>query len=174
MCVALSAHASRAAPLLASGAQDGSVCLWDSGSGGRLLQRLEAHESGGSGWVMALVLARHEDGRSSRLLTASYDHTVGVWVRVADDVGGSAMASSSQASGMGGGSSRGGGRGLIAESGGLGGGGSGGGWCQQCVLKGHTDGVLAIELSSDKVRPGQRRLAPPDCFWLLLIASDRF
>ena len=59
MCVALStAPWARNAPLLASGAQDGSVCLWESSSG-RLLQRLEAHTPDGSGWVMALVLSRH-------------------------------------------------------------------------------------------------------------------
>ena len=138
MCVALSSSvlASRNAPLLASGAQDGSVCLWDSSSG-RLMHRLQAHEHDGTGWVMALVLSRHADGRSGLMLTASYDHTVRVWSQTADDIGG-------------GGSSFGGGSFCSPSAGGPGGpGGPGGGpgWVLERTLEGHTDGVLGLELS---------------------------
>ena len=133
MCVALLAQASRTSPLLASGAQDGSVCLWDSSSG-VLLQRLEAHEPGGRGWVMALLLARHEDGRSGLMLSASYDHTVRVWLRAADDLAGGVMSSSSYPSGLGGGSGANG----------------SGGWTLLHTLNGHTDGVLALEISRQR------------------------
>ena len=145
MCVALSSSvlASRNAPLLASGAQDGSVCLWDSSSG-RLMHRLQAHEHGGSGWVMALMLSRHADGRSGLMLTASYDHTVRVWSQTADDLlggGGSSFGGGSfcspSASGPGGGGPGGPGPGA----------GPGGGWVLERTLEGHTDGVLGLELS---------------------------
>lgn len=66
--------------MLTSGAQDGSVCLWNT-TKYQKYQTLVAHEAGGSGWVMALVLARPpDDQKGCMLLTASYDHTVGVWV----------------------------------------------------------------------------------------------
>jgi WD40 repeat protein len=145
MCVTLStAHASRNSPLLASGAQDGSVCLWDSSSG-RLVRRFEAHARGGKGWVMALVLARHEDGRRGLLLTASYDHTVRVWMRPADDIGGGAVGASwgwgADCNGSGCGHS------AFASDTSAGGTGAGTGWTLAHTLEGHTDGVLGVELS---------------------------
>jgi len=145
MCVALCAHPTRSAPTLASGAQDGTVCMWDS-SGGKLLQRLEAHEPNGTGWVMAIVLARHEDNRSGLMLTASYDHTVRVWVRLAHELGGSAPTGQTQNGGFVQSSMK-----SCECSGfdGCGGGGSGM-WALHCALKGHSDGVLAIELSRSR------------------------
>ena len=129
-----------------------------------MLQRLEAHEPAGNGWVMALVLARHEDGRSGLMLTASYDHTVRVWVRTADDIvsgtgqtlRGGAAGGEAAVGGTGGGFSVGGcgsgGGGTGAGTGtGTGGSGScsggGGGYALERTLRGHTDGVLGIELS---------------------------
>jgi WD40 repeat protein len=159
MCVALSStvQSSRTAPLLASGAQDGTVCLWDSSSG-RLHQQLRAHEGGGNGWVMALLMARHEDGKSGLLLTASYDRTVRVWSRASDEM----LAS---ASGLGSGTAASGSLGSAAfgsccsamsgVSGGFcgapgGGQGAQGGWVLQRTLSGHEDGVLGLELSRSR------------------------
>ncbi|KAL1526114.1 hypothetical protein AB1Y20_014843 [Prymnesium parvum] len=80
MCVALSlAGGSRTAPMLASGAQNGTVCVWNSMSGQRL-QTIAAHAGGGNGWVMEVLLDRlPDDQKGGLLLTASYDGTVGVW-----------------------------------------------------------------------------------------------
>ena len=148
MCVALSSsvHASRNAPLLASGAQDGTICLWDSSSG-RLQQQLQAHEPAGNGWVMALLLARHEDNRSGLMLTASYDHTIRVWSRAADEMAGSSGGSTPVGSGAGGGF---GGTGIFGKGGGGGAGGGGGSFVLQRTLEGHTDGVLGLELSRSR------------------------
>lgn len=156
MCVALStASWARSAPLLASGAQDGSVCLWESSSG-RLLQRLEAHTPDGSGWVMALVLSRHTDGRSGLLLTASYDRTIKVWVRPGDECTGANGSPRSSFIGGASASASGGACGAFgnlqgASNGGGGGSGVGaGGWALACTLAGHTDGVLGLELSRSR------------------------
>ncbi len=142
MCVALSSSVhsgSRTAPLLASGAQDGTVCLWDSSSG-RLLQQLQAHEYDGSGWVMAMVLDRHENSKSGLMLTASYDQTIRVWSHEADEILGYAT----------GGNPLSGNSGLAASSSFWGGSfnsAGSGSWVLRQTLKGHTDGVLGLELS---------------------------
>lgn len=77
MSVALStAFASRNAPLLVSGAQDGSVCIWSTRSG-QLVQSFSAQGS----WVMALLLERVDEAREGVLVTAGYDKLVKTWVR---------------------------------------------------------------------------------------------
>ena len=85
---------------------------------------------------MALMLARGEDGRSGLLLSASYDHTVRVWTRAADDL-------CSASAGGGGGSP-------PSRADGLGGSGGAGGWTLARTLEGHTDGVLGLELSRSR------------------------
>ena len=169
---------SRNAPLLASGAQDGTVCLWDSSSG-RRLQQLQAHEANGNGWVMALLLARHEDGKSGLMLSASYDRTIRVWAKAADELSGGpsprerasgvfgASASCMGGSAIGGASGMMGGASAMMASGsnmcgshmnmnmcgsamGGGGGPGGGGWVLQSTLEGHADGVLGLELSRSR------------------------
>ena len=130
----------RQAPLLASGGQDGNVCLWDTANG-RLLQRIAAHDGATGGWVMTLVLARHEDNKRGLMITASYDHTAKVWVRTADDATGSAI---NNISAVGSFSS-------VSSSGIFGVGGAMPGehrpWTHELTLEGHTDGILGLELS---------------------------
>ena len=86
---------------------------------------------------MALVLGRHADGKSGLLLTASYDHTVKVWVRTGDEVGGGLTGVGA-------------GVGVAALGDGSSGGSGSGGWALVSTLTGHSDGVLALEVSRSR------------------------
>ena len=87
---------------------------------GAWLETISAH----GGWVMALAAARRGD--ESLLVTGSFDQTVKVWVKRAEALGP--------------------GPGTLPKPGADG----GGSWALEHTLTGHTDGVLAIELSRSR------------------------
>ena len=87
-----------------------------------------------------MVLDRHENSKSGLMLTASYDQTIRVWSHEADEILGYAT----------GGNPLSGNSGLAASSSFWGGSfnsAGSGSWVLRQTLKGHTDGVLGLELS---------------------------
>jgi WD40 repeat protein len=141
MCVGLaSAGGGRAAPLLVSGAQDGSVCVWHP-STGAWLDTIRAHD----GWVMALALGRRRDeagGDETLLLTGSFDKTLKVWAKRADPA---AAAAAPPAAAAPNGPSGLGGTGRAGSPSPQG----GGQWALEHTLE-HESGVLAVELSRQR------------------------
>ena len=101
---------------------------------------------------MALAMGRR--GEEMLLLTGSFDKTVKVWVRRAEP-GASVAATAKTFDGGNQGGNQGGKQGgkQGGHQGGNHGGSQGGSWVLEHTLLGHTDGVLAVELSR------QRRLA---------------
>ena len=127
MSVALS-KAARASPLLASGAQDGSVCVWNCSSGA-LEQRIRAHGPSGAHhcWVMVLLLDRWPDEQHEGLmLTGSYDQTIKVWGHSAERHP-AGLRDPSEWSGA-----------TRSHE---------GKWALQATLEGHRDGILSLALN---------------------------
>ena len=119
--------AMRQAPLLVTGAQDGSICTWNLRTG-QLLQAMEAHSPSGDDWVMSLILERMADEvRESRsnaltsalLISASFDRTIKVWTQTASPNGpqGSPIKSN---------------------------------WSLENSLEGHMDGVISLAISKNR------------------------